>query len=36
MNNEKFLINAKEIKKREGKKHGTSELQETSSNSGRK
>lgn len=28
MNNEKFLINAKEIKKREGKKHGISELQE--------
>lgn len=28
MNNEKFLINAKEIKKREAKEHGTSELQE--------
>lgn len=28
MNNEKSLINAKEIKKRESKKHGTSELQE--------
>lgn len=28
MNNEKSLINAKEIKKREAKKHETSELQE--------
>ena len=27
MNNEKVLINAKEIKKREAKKHGISELQ---------